>query len=61
MSFQCIQNDLIPPLIELEKKDSYLQYLNLLQTKNDTEPLMEFLRHCQELSLSFISVKNGRR
>lgn len=61
MSFQCIQNDLIPPLIELERKDRYLQYLNLLQTKNEAEPLIEFLKHCQEISLSFISAKNGRR
>lgn len=58
MSFQCIQNDLIPPLIENEKRDEYLTCLNALQVSNDVKKFVTFLEHCQARSLNLIEQDN---
>lgn len=54
MSFQCIQNDYIPPLIEYEDKDKYLDCLNALQTKNEIKGFVSFLEYAQTKSLKLI-------
>ncbi|PAF44475.1 Fic family protein [Helicobacter sp. 11S02596-1] len=54
MSFQCIQNDLIPPLIENEKRSEYLECLSHVQTQGDLEPFVQFLKYCQNRSLELI-------
>lgn len=54
MSYQCIQNDLIPPLIKNNKRDEYLQCLNKAQTTNDIKDLTYFLEVSQIISLDSI-------
>lgn len=51
MSFQCIQNDYIPPLIENENRESYLKCLESAQTNNNLKGFLEFLEYCQARSL----------
>lgn len=54
MSFQCIQNNLIPPLIENENRKKYLEFLQEAQTKNNIRAFAEFLEYCQKRSLDLI-------
>lgn len=54
MSFQSIQNDLIPPLIENERRKEYLSCLNAVQSGSDILRFVSFLEQCQEKSLSLI-------
>ncbi len=58
MSFQCIQNDLIPPLIENESRDEYLSCLNASQISNDIKKFITFLEFCQTKSLNLIKQEN---
>ncbi len=57
MSFQCIQNDLIPPLIENENRSKYLDCLNACQADNDFKEFTLFLEYCQTRSLESIEQK----
>ena len=54
MSFQCIQNNLIPPLIENENRSKYLECLNACQNDNGLEQFVLFLEYCQKRSLGLI-------
>lgn len=54
MSFQCIQNNLIPPLIENENRDKYLDCLNAYQNDNNLKQFVSFLEYCQGRSLGLI-------
>lgn len=54
MNFQCIQNDLIPPLIENENREEYLDCLNDFQINNYLGKFVLFLEYCQLRSLSLI-------
>lgn len=54
MSFQCIQNDFIPPLIEITHRTQYLQSIYLAQKQNNIQPLVDFLKKSQEASLKLI-------
>ena len=54
ISFQCIQNNYIPPLIENEKRGEYLTCLYEVQKNNDIAKFVSFLEYCQERSLSLV-------
>ena len=54
MSFQCIQNNLIPPLIENENRKKYLEFLQEAQINNNIKAFAEFLEYCQKRSLDLI-------
>ena len=55
MAFQCIQNDLIPPLIKDIDRNEYLDLLYLCQTKSDTlNKFVKFLEKCQAQSLEIV-------
>ena len=54
MSFQCIQNDWIPPLIENENRSKYLECLNVCQNDKGAKQFVSFLEYCQERSLELI-------
>ncbi|EJF0799616.1 Fic family protein [Campylobacter upsaliensis] len=54
MSFQCIQNNLIPPLIENENRKKYLEFLQEAQINNNIKAFAEFLEYCQKKSLDLI-------
>ena len=54
MSFQCIQNNLIPPLIENENRGKYLECLESCQINNDFKEFALFLEYCQMRSLELI-------
>ena len=54
MSFQCIQNDYIPPLIQYEDRERYLNCLNGLQNHNELQNFVDFLECCQKQSLDLI-------
>ncbi len=54
MSFQCIQNNLIPPLIENENRSKYLECLNAYQNDNNLKQFVSFLEYCQGRSLGLI-------
>ncbi len=54
MSFQCIQNNLIPPLIENENRSKYLECLNIYQNENGLKQFVSFLEYCQGRSLGLI-------
>lgn len=56
MSFQCIQNDRIPPLIEDENRKEYLECLEAIQLNNDIAKFVTFLEYCQERSLELIAI-----
>lgn len=58
MSFQCIQNDLVPPLIENERRDEYLKNLYNAQKNNDFKTFSKFLSFCQERSLELLKSSN---
>ena len=51
MSFQCIQNDWIPPLIENENRSKYLECLNVCQNDKGAKQFVSFLEYCQERSM----------
>lgn len=55
MSFQCIQNDIIPPLITNECRNEYIQSLYIAQTTKNIEPFKHFLETSQETSLNLIN------
>ena len=54
MSFQCIQNNLIPPLIENEHRSKYLECLNNCQNDKGLKQFVLFLEYCQKRSLGLI-------
>lgn len=54
MSFQCIQNNLIPPLIENDNRGKYLECLESCQINNDFKEFALFLEYCQMRSLELI-------
>ena len=58
MAFQCIQNDMIPPLIESKYRTEYLDNLYKAQTSNDFTQLSKFLEFCQNRSLNLIDKNN---
>lgn len=57
MSFQCIQNNLIPPLIENQERNTYLQCLYRAQKNACFKDFTAFLAKCQEKSLTLIDNK----
>lgn len=52
--FQCIQNDLIPPLIKNEYRSEYLSSLYKAQSSGNVGYLVEFLQKAQKESLQAI-------
>lgn len=54
MAFQCIQNDMIPPLIESRYRTEYLDNLYKAQISNNFTQLSKFLEFCQNSSLALI-------
>lgn len=59
MNFQCIQNDMIPPLIENENRKEYLECLEAIQLNNDIAKFVTFLEYCQKRSLELIAKDNN--
>ncbi|MBX7490807.1 hypothetical protein [Helicobacter turcicus] len=57
MNFQCIQNDFIPPLIENENREEYLDCLNDFQINNDIGKFALFLEYCQMQSETSLECK----
>ncbi len=57
MSFQCIQNNLIPPLIENTQRATYLSCLYTAQKEANFSPLSKFLEECQNVSLKLIHLQ----
>lgn len=54
MAFQCIKNDIVPPLIKLENRNEYLNNIYLAQKQKNYKPLGDFLSKCQNQSLEIM-------
>lgn len=61
MSFQCIQNDCVPPLIRYEDREQYLDCLNGLQNHNELQIFVDFLECCQKQSLDLLTTTKKQR
>lgn len=59
MSFQCIQNNLVPPLIEYNAREEYLQHLAKAQQHKDITSFVDFLAKCQERSVQSLDITHN--
>ncbi|BEG57329.1 hypothetical protein NHP21005_10170 [Helicobacter sp. NHP21005] len=58
MTFQTLQNDLIPPLILEQQRQEYLSLLESCQTQGDYRDFAHFLERCQKQSLEYAKQGN---